>query len=79
MEKLLPYTTADYAGKFNLKRAEKSLIQLAIKQTDGDLDKMSKLLKIEKIDLLVALVRHFNVSVSLTSPVPSPKKPRKAS
>lgn len=79
MEKLLPYTPADYAGKFNLKLAERSLIQLAIKKTDGNLDKMSKLLKIEKLDLLVALVRHFSISVSLPSQVSNQKIRKKAS
>lgn len=59
---LLPYKPEDYSGKFSLLLSQKVLIREAWNKTNGNLDKMVILLKIKKVDLLVAIIRHFNTA-----------------
>lgn len=59
---LLPYKKSDYSGPFNLLKNEKQLIRKAWIAAQGNLDKMVMLLEIKKLDLLIAIIRHFNVS-----------------
>lgn len=59
---ILPYTPKDYLGDLNLLCSEKDLIRKAYIKTNGELEEMMKLLRMRKFDLLVAVIRHFNVT-----------------
>jgi hypothetical protein len=61
---LLPYTDVDYTGKYNLLKAQRALIKQAWDKHRGDLDKMSKALAMRRTNLLIAIIRHFNVAAS---------------
>ncbi len=54
---LTKYSQKDYAGRYNLKKAEKQLILSGLKKTNESL-KLSVMLEMEELDLLAAMVRH---------------------
>ncbi len=54
---LTKYSQKDYAGRYNLKKAEKQLILQGLTKTNESL-KLSVLLNMEELDLLGAIVRH---------------------
>jgi hypothetical protein len=54
---LTKYSQKDYAGRYNLRKAEKQLILTGLKKTNESL-KLSVMLQMEELDLLAAMVRH---------------------
>jgi hypothetical protein len=54
---LTKYGQKDYTGRFNLLKAEKQLILEGLKKTNESL-KLSVMLKLQEMELLVAMVRH---------------------
>jgi hypothetical protein len=54
---LTKYSQKNYAGRYNLLKAEKELILSGLKKTNESL-KLSVLLRMEELDLLAAMVRH---------------------
>jgi len=80
MHSILPYKPSDYKGELNLLANEKALISKAYVKAHGDLAKMTKLLEMKRSYLLIAIIRHFNVSaLSFSKPVSSPRTPKRVS
>lgn len=77
MRSILPYKPSDYKGELNLLANEKTLISKAYVKAHGDLSKMTKLLEMKRSYLLIAIIRHFNVSSLIFSKVTANHSRRK--